>query len=116
MTKTREIVLDRERVDSLPWQPFGKAPGVTQRTLWHDAAGRAFACIMHLEPGATVPQHTHRASTHHVWVVSGTCEVEGCSLTAGSYLFVPAMIDHGIHRAGPSGCTLFCLYLPTDNA
>jgi len=114
MTLTRELVMDRERIEALPWLPFDHTPGVAQRVLWHDDTSGSYAGMLRLDKGASIPLHTHRSAAHHVWVLAGTCEIEGTSLTSGSYVFVPAALEHGIHDTGSTGCTLFYLYLPAD--
>lgn len=114
MTITKEIVLDRDRIEALAWQPFDSLEGVSQRVLWHQEGTRSSVGMLRLEPGASIPPHTHRYSVHHVWIVSGTCEIEGRTLTAGSYAFVPAGVEHGIHDTGPSGCVMLYAYLAAE--
>jgi hypothetical protein len=63
-----------------------------------------------LDPDAMVLPHIHRAS-HHLWVVSGSYTIDGRTLDAGSYGFVPAGRAHGIEEVGRAGCLLFYLYL-----
>ena len=62
-------------------------------------------------PGTSVPPHLHPRATHHLWVVSGSCTIDGQTLDAGSYVFVPACRMHGIPQVGRAGCVLFNLYL-----
>ena len=83
-------------------------PGVHYVTLWREH--KSLAGLMELDPGAELPEHAHRASTHHVWVVAGSARVQGRILPAGSYLHVPAGVPHGL-EALDEGCTLFYLYL-----
>ena len=87
-------------------------PGVHYVTLWREH--KSLAGLMELDPGAELPEHTHGASTHHVWVVAGSARVEGRRLTAGSYLHVPAGVPHGL-EALDDGCTLFYLYLRSSS-
>lgn len=87
-------------------------PGVNYVTLWREH--KSLAGLMELDPGAELPEHTHRASIHHVWVVAGSARVDGRRLTAGSYVHVPAGVPHGL-EALEEGCTLFYLYLRSDS-
>ena len=64
-----------------------------------------------MDPGTSVPPHLHPRATHHLWVVSGSCTIDGRTLDAGSYVFVPACRMHGIPQVGRAGCVVFYLYL-----
>jgi quercetin dioxygenase-like cupin family protein len=111
-----EILLDTCEVASLPWRPFAGEEGVRDRVLWQDPDGASYAGLLDLEPGASVAPHLHRGAVHHLWVVSGHCEIGGRTLGAGSYVFVPGGAEHAIQRAGPTGCVLFYLYLRMASA
>jgi quercetin dioxygenase-like cupin family protein len=106
-----EILLDSSEVASLPWRPFASGQGVRDRLLWQDPAGASYAGLMQMEPGTSVVPHSHAGAVHHLWVVSGECTINARALGAGSYVFVPQGLEHAIQRAGPTGCTLFYLYL-----
>lgn len=106
-----EIVVDSRDVASLPWRPFAGGQGVCDRVLWQDPHGASYAGLLHMEPGTSVAPHRHRGAVHHLWVVSGECTIDARTLGGGSYVFVPQGLEHGIQRAGPTGCTLFYLYL-----
>jgi quercetin dioxygenase-like cupin family protein len=88
------------------------APGVTSAQLWSE--GRSTAGMMHLEPQATLSEHTHRRHAHHVWVVDGVVETLGRHLPRGSYVYVPPGQPHDL-AAGPAGATIFYLYLESDD-
>ncbi len=55
--------------------------------------------------------HHHGHANHHAWVVEGHCEVLGRILGPGSYVHIPAGLDHDIVAVGPSGATVFYLYI-----
>jgi hypothetical protein len=78
--------------------------------LWQDPAGKSVAGLLHLDPDARVLPHMHLRAVHHLWVVSGSCTIDGRMLDAGSYGFVPAGREHGIEQVGRAGCLLFYLY------
>ncbi|HEY6707676.1 MAG TPA: cupin domain-containing protein [Actinomycetota bacterium] len=67
--------------------------------------------MLHLDPDARVLPHIHNRASHHLWVVSGSCTIDGRTLDAGSYGFVPAGREHGIEEVGRAGCLLFYVYL-----
>jgi hypothetical protein len=104
------VVLDPREVAALPWRPFAGLAGMRDRVLWQDPAGKSVAGLLHLDPDASILPHIHLRATHHLWVVSGSCTINGRVLDAGSYEFVPAGCTHGIEQVGRAGCLLFYLY------
>ncbi|HWD42504.1 MAG TPA: hypothetical protein VHM23_02070, partial [Actinomycetota bacterium] len=102
--------LDPREVAALPWRPFAALSGVRDRLLWQDPAGKSLAGLLHLDPGARVLPHIHLQAVHHLWVVSGSCTIDGRTLDAGSYGLVPAGRTHGIEQVGRAGCLLFYVY------
>jgi quercetin dioxygenase-like cupin family protein len=114
-----KLALDSREVATLPWRPFAGRAGMCDRVLWQDPAGKSYAGLLHMEPGTSVPPHIHPRGTHHLWVVSGSCTIDGRTLEGGSYVFVPACRKHGILQVGRAGCVLVYLYLhqvPTRRA
>ena len=97
-TTAQEILLDGRDVARLPWRAFAGSEGLRDRVLWQDPGGRTYAGLLHMDAGASVPPHVHRHAAHHLWVVSGSCTVNGRALGGGSYMFVPAGLEHGIQR------------------
>jgi quercetin dioxygenase-like cupin family protein len=106
-----EILLNGRDVASRPWRPFAGGQGVRDRVLWQDPEGASYTGLLQMEPGTSVAPHRHRGAVHHLWVVSGECTINASTLGAGSYVFVPQGLEHAIEQAGPTGCTLFYLYL-----
>jgi hypothetical protein len=104
-------VLDPREVAALPWRPFAGLSGARNRVLWQDPAAKSVAGLLHLDPDASMLPHIHLRATHHLWVVSGSCTIDGQTLDAGSYEFVPAGRSHGIEQVGRAGCLLFYVYL-----
>ena len=105
------LLLDSREVATLPWRPFAGRAGMYNRVLWQDPAGKSYAGLLHMDPGTSVPPHIHPRGTHHLWVVSGSCTIDGRTLEGGSYALVPACRRHGISQVGRAGCLLFYLYL-----
>jgi hypothetical protein len=105
------VVLDPREVAALPWRPFAGIGGVRDRVLWQDPAGKSFVGLLHLDPDGSVLPHIHLRAVHHLWVVSGSCVIDGRMLDAGSYGFAPAGRSHGIEQVGRAGCLLFYVYL-----
>ncbi len=66
---------------------------------------------MHVPAGARLNPHVHPHSGHHVWVLDGVAEMLGRTVGKGADLHVPAGREHGLTTPGPSGCTVFYLYL-----
>ena len=108
-------IVDRLAIIETAWHPFrdrrGRTQlGVHQKVIW-DEQGTGYAGLLRLDPGAEIEPHAHRFSVHHMWIVSGGCVIGEDYVQTGSYVYVPAGLDHGIGRAGPDGCTIFYLYL-----
>ena len=104
------IVLSGAEVDSLPWQQLGDDPGVTQKLLWRSGAVRLG--LMRIAPGSINPIHTHPDAQHHILVTDGEATMVGRRLGAGSYLYVPPGVPHGVSDVGPDGVTFFYTFRP----
>ncbi|HEX6237819.1 MAG TPA: cupin domain-containing protein [Acidimicrobiales bacterium] len=104
-------VVDREAAEALPALPLEGFEGVTYKLLWR--SGKSVAGIMHVPPGREVGAHVHQRSHHHIWVQEGSAEmVGGRRVGPGSYVHVPAGVEHGITGVeGPEGLTIYYLYL-----
>jgi mannose-6-phosphate isomerase-like protein (cupin superfamily) len=105
------VVLDQHQTVAVNWAQFRDSEGVQGKLFWEDFRTHSAAGLMHLNPGASVSPHSHRRNVHHLWIVSGSCRLDGKDVGAGSYQFVPAGVEHGIEAAGRRGCTIFYLYL-----
>jgi quercetin dioxygenase-like cupin family protein len=112
--KAPELVLPAQEITARPWHAFDHRPGVRERTLWQDPATGSSAGLLHLDPDGRIAPHAHPDAAHHLWVVAGEATVAGKTVPQGSYVMVPAGVEHGIERAGRAGCTLF--YLNEANA
>jgi quercetin dioxygenase-like cupin family protein len=50
-----------------------------------------------------------------MWVIDGEGEMLGHPVGAGTYLHIPAGVEHGIDRVGAAGCTVLYLYLRDEH-
>jgi uncharacterized RmlC-like cupin family protein len=107
-TVTQPVVLTSEAVDALPEIPVGDLNGVTHKVLWQTAD--SMAGVLTVDAGHRLGSHAHRTNHHHVWVLTGNAVVLGQSLDAGSYVHIPAGVDHDIDATATDGCTVFYLY------
>jgi len=102
------VVLTPSALDALPVEPLGHLPGVTHQVLWRD--GMSMAGVLSLQPGCRLGSHTHRVNHHHIWVLDGRATILGTELSAGSYVHVPAGVEHDIDATATEGCRVFYLY------
>jgi quercetin dioxygenase-like cupin family protein len=65
--------------------------------------GRAPSFLLRFEPGASYPYHNHPAG-EELFVLSGSCVIEGTTLEAGDFLYTPPGSKHAVRTE--SGCTL----------
>ena len=104
------IALSALEIESLPWEPLAAVGrGVEHRVLWQ--SGNSMAGIMRIAPGGEVSSHAHRRSHHHLWVLDGHGRTVDHDLERGSYVHIPAGVEHGIQATGPEGLTFLYLYL-----
>ena len=54
--------------------------------------------------GASYPYHNHPAG-EEIFVLDGSCLIEGTTLVAGDYLYTPPQYKHSVKSE--TGCTLF---------
>jgi quercetin dioxygenase-like cupin family protein len=103
------VLLTSAEVAALPAEPLDHVLGLVHRVLWRD--GTSYAGVLTVAPGYRMGAHTHRVNHHHIWVVEGHAEVLGHVIGPGSYVHVPAGVEHDIDASGTEGCTVFYLYV-----
>lgn len=59
--------------------------------------------MLRFEPGASYPYHNHPAG-EELFVLEGSCIIEGALLQAGDYLYTPPEFKHSVKS--DTGCTL----------
>jgi mannose-6-phosphate isomerase-like protein (cupin superfamily) len=96
-------------IERLPWEPLPGFEHVTQKLLWR--SGRSQCGIMRIPPGDGMSPHAHQRAHHHVWVLEGSAVLLGARVVPGTYVHIPATVEHGFSDAGPRGCTMLYLYL-----
>jgi quercetin dioxygenase-like cupin family protein len=102
-------LLSTEQIEQLPITALGDIDGVTNRVLWRDAT--SMAGVLTVEGGHQLGRHAHRANHHHFWVLDGRAEVCGTVVQPGSYVHIPAGVEHDIDARTTDGCTVYYLYL-----
>ncbi len=103
------VVLPKEAIDELPWLPFGPDGDAEQRMLW--SAGGSYGGLLHVRAGHQLPPHVHHEADHHAWILEGEAETLGQRLGPGSYVHIPAGVEHGLKAVSPGGCVLLYLYV-----
>jgi len=92
----------------MEWKPLVESgvdtTGISVKTLRVDTAtGRAPVFLLRFEPGASYPYHNHPAG-EELFVLSGSCVIEGTTVEAGDYLYTPPGSKHAVRS--PTGCTI----------
>ena len=100
--------------DALAWHPLGPYDGVDYKLLWR--SGKSVAGLMRVAPGGVVTPHAHVRSHHHLWVIDGAAEMLGERVGPGTYVHVPAGVEHGLRPLGEAACTVLYLYLRDESA
>jgi quercetin dioxygenase-like cupin family protein len=67
--------------------------------------------VLTVERGQCLGRHAHRVNHHHMWVLAGHATVLGTQVGPGSYVHVPAGVEHDIDATATEGCTVYYLYL-----
>lgn len=106
-------LVDAPSIEARPWRDLPGFRNVTYKLLWR--SGKSVAGLMRVPPDGRVDPHVHRRSHHHIWVLHGSAEMLGRRIGEGSYVHVPAGVEHGITEPGPDGCTVLYLYLREDD-
>lgn len=102
-------VLSSTDIEVLPWEPLGSLEGVKTKVAWRDDT--SMAGLLRVEAGRSLGRHTHRVNHHHMWVLEGQAEVMGKDLGPGSYVHIPAGVEHDIDASRTEGCTVLYHYL-----
>ncbi len=102
-------VLAAANIGALEEQSLGDRDGVGRRIFFRDDTSEAG--ILRLAAGQRLGSHTHRENQHHMWVLDGEAKIAGSRLGAGSYVHVPAGVEHDIDATTTDGCKVFYLYV-----
>jgi quercetin dioxygenase-like cupin family protein len=95
--------------NSAEWVPLVEAnvntKGIFCKTLHFDnLTNRATTFLLKFEPGARYPYHNHPAG-EEIYVLEGSCIIEGETLNQGDYLYTPSNFKHAVRT--DTGCVLF---------
>lgn len=102
-------ILTPEEIERLPAEPLGDIPGVANQLLWRDA--HSMQGILTIEGGHHLGAHTHRVNHHHVWVVDGIARILGRDLPPGSYVHIPAGVEHDMEAPTERPCRILYSYV-----
>jgi quercetin dioxygenase-like cupin family protein len=96
------------RTANLRWTPLVESGvdtrGISVKCLRRDqVTGRAPSFLLRFEPGAKYPYHNHPAG-EELFVLAGSCIIEGETLETGDYLYTPPGSKHSVRTE--TGCTL----------
>jgi quercetin dioxygenase-like cupin family protein len=86
-------------------------PGVSMRGIHEDKKSGGMTVMTRLEPGASIPAHTHTKADETVFVISGDFIEEEIAYGPGSFFAAPAGSAHG-----PHGSRTGCVVLTTFSA
>ena len=102
-------VLGSGDVEAMPWRLVSPDGSVREKTLRED--GISYVGLLEMAPGAELDRHFRPGVTHHLYVLSGTCELKGSLrvIESGSYVYGPGETLHGMKAVGPEGCRVFYL-------
>jgi hypothetical protein len=95
--------------DALPWHPLDPYDGVHYKLLWQ--SGKSVTGLLRIDPGGMVTPHAHIRSHHDMWVIDGAVEMLGDVVGPGTYVHIPAHVDHSIRAVGDGAATMLYLYL-----
>jgi anti-sigma factor ChrR (cupin superfamily) len=106
MSKTIQEYIIRTRTNE--WTPLVEAgvdtTGISVMPLRVDrATGRAPTFLLRFQPGATYPNHDHPGG-EEIFILQGSCVIEGAELNAGDYLYTPPGLKHSVRTE--TGCTM----------
>jgi quercetin dioxygenase-like cupin family protein len=100
-TMTTQILDGLVKTADMQWKPLVErgldTSGISVKALRTDpVTGRAPSFLLRFEPGAKYPYHNHPAG-EELFVLSGSCIIEGAMLEAGDYLYTPPGSKHSVH-------------------
>ena len=103
------LVLHPDAIAAIPAEPLGDLPGVANQVLWRDAS--SMSGILTIEGHHHLGAHAHRRNHHHVWVLDGLARILGEDLPPGSYVHIPAGVEHDMEAPTERPCRILYLYL-----
>lgn len=103
------------KTSTTDWKPLLEdgvnTHGIYVKPLRYDPeTGRPPSILLKFDPGAQYPCHNHPAG-EELFVLQGSCTIEGAELSTGDYLYTPPGFKHSVKSNG--GCVLF-LMIPQE--
>lgn len=96
--------------DATGWNPLIEkgvdTMGIYVKILRFGENGRPPSFLLKFEAGASYPYHNHPAG-EELFVLEGTCIIEGVTLKKGDYLYTPPNFKHRVKTE--TGCVLYFL-------
>ncbi len=92
----------------LPWTALD-FPGISMRVVHEDKKSGGMTVMTRLEPGASIPAHTHTRADETVFVISGDFIEEEVEYGPGNFFAAPAGVPHGPHRSR-TGCVVLTTF------
>jgi hypothetical protein len=95
----------------IEWQPLLEegvdTKGISIKALRYDQLHtRPLTFLLKFELGARYPYHNHPAG-EEIFVVEGSCQIEGETLSSGDYLYTPPASRHAVKSE--TDCVLFLM-------
>ena len=100
-----DLKLDAATID---WTPLD-FPGVSLKMLRQDERTGAMTVMTRINPGASIPAHTHTQADETVYVLEGDFIEDGVAFRPGSFFVATANTVHGPH-ASHRGCLLLTTF------
>jgi hypothetical protein len=85
------------------WRPL--APGILHRTLAFGPSHGGELSLISADPEVSLVAHDHEG-LEEMFVLGGSCVVEGVTMTTGDYHRAGENSTHGSTATGPDGCVL----------
>ncbi len=90
------------------WSPLD-FPGVSMKVLHNESRAGGMTVMTRMEPGATIPAHSHTTADETVFVVEGDFIEDGQTYGPGSFFVGSAGTAHGPHHTA-NGCVLLTTF------
>ncbi len=104
-TKIEDYIVKTDSMEWTPLQESGvKTAGIYIKPLRFNKEGRPPSFLLKFEKGASYPYHNHPAG-EELFVLEGSCIIEGITLKQGDYLYTPPNFKHGV--TSKTGCVLY---------
>lgn len=94
--------------ESIEWTSLD-FPGVSMKALHRDGRTGAMTVMTRMQPGATIPAHSHTNADETVYVLEGDFVEDGVAHGPGSFFAGAAGTVHGPHTS-QRGCILLTTF------